>query len=440
MAARIRLILLILLVFLMTTSEPVQAGPFSKNPQFDQRASVSFRGVDIVDVLKAFSDDYGINIVIEDGIEGSVTANFEGATVGDALDAILSMVGCGWEQRGNVILVFQSRPIRKVFNVDFTLDDAFRVEIENLLSDTGKLIFDPASSSLMVIDRPLFVETVEEFLSLGDPARRQVMIEARIVEVTLDKNDEMGIDWSRLDQALAGYSDIAGAAVQNLAPLSGGNDGQSSGWEGFEFAVSHERATVLLQAIARNTNLNLLSAPKIATLNNRQAVIEVVEKIPYVKSTTDIAEAGFISTKEEVEFEEVGIKLEATPQIAPDGTVFLRIRPEVSEVTEWYDGQPVVDKRSVETSIRVGDGETIIIGGLLRDGMTQTISKVPIVGDIPGLRIFFRHKTEVVRKTELLIFISPRIVAGDAARAGVEQGEQELDEMRKRIKSGILRW
>jgi type IV pilus assembly protein PilQ len=439
MPAKIRLTLLVLLVLMMTASKTIRAEPFSRNPQFDKRACVSFRGVDIIDVLKAFSEDYGINIVIEEGIEGTVTANFDGVRVGDALDAILSMVGCGWEQRGDVILVFQSRPIRKVFNVDYTLDEAFRVEIEKLLSDTGKLIVDPASSSVMVIDRPLYVETVEQFLSLADPASLQVMIEARIVEVTLDKNDEMGINWSRIDYSLGGFDDITGTAVQNLAPQPRTGGEQSASWDGFEFAVSQERATVLLQAIAKNTNLNLLSAPKIATLNNRRAVIEVIEKIPYVKSSTDIAEAGFISTKEEVEFEEVGIKLEATPQIAPDGAVFLRIRPEVSEVAEWFNGQPVVDKRSVETSIRVGDGETIIIGGLLRDGTTQSISKVPLLGDIPGLRILFRHKTEVVRKTELLIFISPRIVAGDVITDDVKQGEQKLDEMRDHIKSGLLR-
>ncbi|MFH1312054.1 MAG: hypothetical protein ABIJ00_02400 [Candidatus Eisenbacteria bacterium] len=439
MKTRIRFMLLVLPVLLITTSATVRAEPFNRDPRFDKRASVSFRGVDIVDVLKAFSEDYGINIVIEEGIEGTVTANFDSAGVGDALDAILSMVGCGWEQRGDVILVFQSRPIRKVFAVNYTLDDAFRVELENLLSDTGKLVVDPASSSVMVIDRPVHVETVEEFLSLADPARQQVMIEARIVEVTLDRDDEMGIDWSRLDYSLGGLDNITGTAVQNLAPQPLGGDQQSSGWDGFEFAVSHERATFLLQAIAKNTNLDLLSAPKIATLNNRRAVIEVIEKIPYVKSSTDIAEAGFISTKQEVEFEEVGIKLEATPQIAPDGTVFLKIRPEVSEVTEWFDGQPVVDKRSVETNIRVGDGETIIIGGLLRDGVTQTVTKVPILGDIPGLRILFRHKTEVTRKTELLIFITPRIVAGNAIADDVKQGEQKLEEMRGNIKTGLLR-
>jgi type II secretory pathway component GspD/PulD (secretin) len=439
MTTRIRFTLLVLLVLVVATSEVVKAEPFNRNPQFDRHISVSFRNVDIVDVLKAFSEDYGINIVIEEDIKGTVTANFDGAEVGDALDAILSMVGCGWEQRGNVILVFQSRPVRKVFTVDYTMDDAFRVELENLLSDTGKLIVDPASSRVMVIDKPVFVETVGEFLSLGDPARRQVMIEARIVEVTLDRNDELGIDWSRIDYSLAGMDGLASTAVQNLAPQPGGEAGQPSDWGGFEFAVSHERASFLLQAIAKNTNLDLLSAPKIATLNNRRAVIEVIEKIPYIKTSTDIAEAGFISTQQEVEFEEVGIKLEATPQIAPDGTVFLKIRPEVSEVTEWYDGQPVVDKRSVETNIRVGDGETIIIGGLLKDGTTQTMSKVPLLGDIPGLRIFFRHKAEVVRKTELLIFISPRILTGTVAAADAEEGEQELEELRGSIKTGLLR-
>jgi type II secretory pathway component GspD/PulD (secretin) len=432
------LMLVVLAALILTSAGPVRGEPFGHDPGFDRRITVSFRDADVNDVLKAFSDDYGINLVLEDGIQGKITANFHQVPVGDALDAVLATVGCGWEERRGIVVVFQSKPIRKVLDVNYTMGDRFREEIQVLLSDEGSLVFDPASSNLMVIDRPRHVEMVESFLGMARPERRQVMIEARIVEVTLDQDDELGINWDWSDLSFLGANDISAEAIQTLAPEAAGG-GEETGWQGFQFALSHQKASFLLQAIAKHTNVDLLSAPKIATLNNRKAVIQVTEKIPYVKTSTDIAEAGFISTKEEVEFEEVGITLEATPQIAPDGGVFLTIRPEVSEVTQWFNGQPVVDRRSVETSIRIGDGETIIIGGLLRDATTQTIRKVPILGDIPGLGLLLRHKSEVQKKSELMILISPHIATSEVAASEIEEGEERQESMRRRIKPGLLR-
>ncbi len=413
--------------------------PFQGNPKFDREITMSFRKADVADVFKAFSQDYGISLVIEDGIEGEITAHFEQTTVGDALDAIVSMAGCGWEQRGGIILVFHSRPISKVFGLDYTLSDSFRAELEGLLSDGGRIVFDPASSGIMVIDAPANVKRIESYLALADPDRQQVMIEASIVEVSLGKDDEMGVDWNRIDYSLLNADGVTGEITQSLAPGASTGTDQQTGWDGFQFAVSHERGSALLRAIATNTNMDLLSAPKIATLNNQKAVIKVTERVPYIKTSTDIAEAGFISTKEETEFEEVGIILEATPQISADGSVFLSIRPEISEVTSWFNGQPVVDSRSVETTIKVGDGQTVIIGGLLRDGVTQTINKVPLLGDIPGLGLLLRSKREVQTKTELLILITPRIVDAGALSQEARTRDAALDRMRDSIRTGLLR-
>ncbi len=399
---------------------------------------MSFKNAPISDVLRAFSRDYRLNIVIEDGIEGEVTANFENVSVGDALSAILEIVGCGWERKGNVIMVAQKKPIRRLFKVDYPITEELRTQIQELLSGDGKVVVDPASSTILIIDLPQYVSTVGEFLKLSAGNTKQVIIEAKIVEVGLDKNDEMGIDWNKIDFSPLGIADVTAEVTQSLAPLPPDPNEEGAGWSGFQFAISHERASFLLQALAKHTNVDLLSSPRVATLNNQKATIKVIEKIPYVRVSTDIAEAGYISTRQEVEFEEVGIVLEATPQIAPDGDIFLTIRPEVSEVTRWFNGQPVVDKRTVETRIKVGDGETVIIGGLLRNSTTQTISKVPLLGDIPGLGILMRHKEEVRRKTELLIFISPKVIPSKSQADVIQETESRLDEMRNQIKPGLF--
>lgn len=423
---------------LVISAGALSAEPFGQGGNLDARITVSFADANVADVLKAFSKDYGINLVLEEGIVGTVTANFAETRIGDALDAMLAMVGCGWESRGDIVMVFQSKPVRKVFRVDYAMSDELKAEIRSLLSESGTLAVDPASSSVMVIDRPANVEQVGAFLELSDSGQQQVMIEASIVEVALGKDDEMGVNWEWLDSKLLGLDGVAGTVTQTLAPLSPEGSDDEAVWDGFGFAMSHRKASFLLQAIAKHTNVDLLSAPRVATLNNRQAVIKVIEKVPYVKASTDIAQAGYISTKQEVEFEEVGIMLEATPQIGLGGTIFLKIRPEISEVTEWFNGQPVVDKRSVETTVKIADGETVIIGGLLRNGLTQSISKVPLLGDIPGLGVLARHKVEVNQKTELLIFISPRIVGTSSTDENREAGER-LDGMREGIHEGLLR-
>jgi type II secretory pathway component GspD/PulD (secretin) len=415
------------------------AEPFGAGARLDARISVSFADADVADVLKAFSKDYGINLVVEEGITGKVTANFADTRIGDALDAVLAMVDCGWECRGDIVLIFQSKPIRKVFAIDYAMSEEFKAEISRLLSETGTLAIDPASSSIMVIDRPANVERISAFLELSDSQRQQVMIEASIVEVALGKDDEMGVNWKWLDSKILGLEGVSGTLTQGLAPAGPGASDDEDTWDGFGFAVSHHRASFLLQAIAKHTNVDLLSAPRVATLNNRKAVIKVIERVPYIKASTDIAQAGYVSTREEVEFEEVGIMLEATPQIGPDGAIFLNIKPEISEVTAWFNKQPVVDKRSVETSVKVSDGETVIIGGLLRNGTTQAISKVPVLGDVPGLGLLLRHKVEVDQKTELLIFISPRIVTAESARKDAGSAGERLDRMRSGIHRGLLR-
>lgn len=414
------------------------AEPFGQDSRFAQRVSMSFNDAEIVEVLRAFSEEYNINIVIEDSIEGKVTANFADTELGGALDAVIDMVGCGWEQKGEIILVFQSRPIRKAFDIDYTISEELLVQIEKLLSEDGKVVFDPASSRLMVIDRPAEVQRVGDLLDLVDPERRQVMIEVRIVEVALDRDDEMGVSWNYMNEAFLGMDDISGQLIQNFAPGASADGSEPSNYDGFEFGLSNDNADFLIQAIAKNSNLDLLSAPRIATLNNQKAIIKAIERVPYVSTKTDIADQGVIQSKEEIEFAEVGIVLEATPQIAPDGGVFLDIRPEVSVVTEWFLGTPVVDERSVETIVKVADGQTIIIGGIIRESTIQGISKIPLLGDIPGLGLLFRYKKDVQTKTELLIFISPQIVSDYATAEQLEIQQTRAREMQAQIKTGLF--
>ena len=426
---------------------PLSGNPFEDNEALQATVSMSFVDANINDVLKAFSKDYGISVVMEDHIEGRVTANFENVAVGEALESVLAMVGCGWEMRGNIIMVSQQRPVKRVFHLGCQVNEALGEQLTALISDAGQLIVDPTSASVMVIDRAANLERIEAFLNISDLRQKQVMIEARIVEVSIGSDDEMGINWRVLNASVLGIEGMTSDWAQNLAPeprqeestlgSTGGSDIPT--YRGFEFQVSKNDVDFILQALAKDTNLDLLSAPRVATINNEPAVIKVIERVPYVSTLTELSQYGSTTAKTEIEFVDVGITLEATPQLAPDGSVFLRIRPEISEVVEWFNGTPVVDRRSVETTVKVSDGGTVIIGGLLKDITLQSISKTPILGDIPGLGFLFRSKREQTTKSELLVFISPTIIEEEQMAREIEQRQESMDDMRQDIKTGLFR-
>ena len=437
----------ILAAALISLAAPLMGSPFEDNGALKATVSMSFAGADINDVLKAFSRDYGISIVIEDDIRGTVTANFEDIAVGEALEAVLAIVGCGWEKRGDIIMVSQQKPVKRVFHLGYKVDEGLEEKLQSLLSEDGQIVVDPAAASVMVIDKADNIERIGAYLNLSDLRSKQVMIEARIVEVSLGSDDEMGINWSVLNASVLGIDGLTSDWVQSLAPepreenvdLSGTAADDLPDYRGFEFRASKNDVDFILQALARDTNLDLLSAPRVATLNNEPAVIEVLEKVPYISTLTELSQYGSTTSKTEIEFVDVGIKLEATPQLAPDGSVYLRIRPEISEVVEWFNGTPVVDRRSVETTIRVADGGTVIIGGLLKDITLQSMSKTPILGDIPVLGFLFRSKREQTTKSELLVFISPTVIEDTEMAQEIESREASLDDMRQDIKKGLFR-
>jgi len=431
---------------LTLAAAPLLGNPFEDNEALQATVSMSFAGADINDVLKAFSKDYGISVVMEANIQGTVTANFENITVGQALEAVLTMVGCGWEMRGDIIMVSQERPVKRVFHLGYKVNEDLQDKLQALLSEDGQLLVDPAAASVMVIDRAANLDRIEAFLNLSDLRQKQVMIEARIVEVSLGSDDEMGINWSVLNASLFGVDGLSSDWIQTLAPEAGEENVDLTGtvtndtpaYSGFEFRASKNDVDVILQALARDTNLDLLSAPRVATLNNEPAVIKVLEKVPYVSTLTELSQYGSTTSKTEIEFVDVGITLEATPQLAPDGSVYLKIRPEISEVVEWFNGTPVVDRRSVETTIKVSDGGTVIIGGLLKDITLQSMSKTPLLGDIPFLGFLFRSKREQTTKSELLVFISPTVIEEAEMAQEIEAREESMEDMRQDIKKGLF--
>lgn len=344
------------------------------------------------------------------------------------------------------------------------LDLSYAQEISNnskiLLSSQGKVLYGDETNSIVVIDYPKNIERVAEYLDVLDVAPRQVLIEARVVEVKLQKEHALGINWKAM--ADKGYLPLgrfnAGSSalgtqpglLQQVIPYKSTffPPGQSTtGQESpFTFAIFDDNINIVLQALANALDTNLLFAPKVTTVNNREAEIKVTQKLPWAEPTLTVeGTSGTVSVTWKVNFEEVGIILKATPTINEDGNITLVLFPEVSEKTSDFNltvtqgttsvpyTVPVIDKRTASTKVVVKDGQTLIIGGLIKDKTTKGVSKVPLLGDIPYLGYLFKSKKDTQDKTELLIFVSPKIItSAETVRMNREERYQQRDYAKER--------
>lgn len=309
--------------------------------------------------------------------------------------------------------------------------------IKNLLSDGGKVLYGNEQNSIVVIDYPDNIERVKEYLDIIDVSPQQVMIEARVVEVKLQKEHALGVNWqlladkkhmpfgqyelgsaSALGQFTEGLKQNISYKNTNYPPITG-----TTSESPFTFGIFDEDINVILQALSNSLDTNVLSAPRVATVNNREAVIKVIQSLPWAEPDIQVSgDSGSVTASWKIHFEEVGIILKTTPIINDDGNITMVLNPEISDKTSDYSLTvtqgttsipytiPVIDKRSASTKVVVKNGQTLIIGGLIKEKITKGETKVPLLGDMPFLGYLFKSKKDTTDKTELLIFISPTII------------------------------
>ncbi len=308
--------------------------------------------------------------------------------------------------------------------------------IKTLLSSEGKVIFGNEPNSIVVLDYPENIERVADYLDMMDVMPQQVLIEARVIEVKLQKEHSLGINWKamadkgtiplgRFKLGTAALGTEPGLLEQTIPfktsyypPAQTSTGSQAP----FTLAIFDDNINVVVQMLANALDTSLLSAPRVTTVNNREAEIKVTQSLPWAEPSVQVSDSGTVTVTWSVNFEEVGITLKVTPTINPNGKISMQLNPEVSEKTSDYSltvtqgttsvpyTVPIIDKRSASTKVVIGDGQTLIIGGLIKDKVTKGETKVPLFGDIPFLGYMFKSKKDTSEKTELLIFVSPTII------------------------------
>jgi type II secretion system protein D len=377
-------------------------------------------------VLKILAEKGDLNIITGPGVaSGKVTIHMKDVPVEQAVNLVVRAAGLAYERIGNSILVAEPRALQgetglSSYIVDLKYADANEVRVA-LSGITDKIQVDRGGNRLIVVTSPRIISEIESIVAQLDQPARQVMLEARIVEVSTDDAKKLGIDWDLLNRQ--GFVFVEG----NYNSIEGG-DGESGQLENLEmfpntpgtydifnfknFSRVAKVFRVFLDAMIKEGNARVLANPKLTTLNGKEATMLVGERIPFVTTGTVFAGGGAAPTQQ-VQKEEVGVKLSITPLINADGYITTTIAPEVSSVTAFKGENsdlPVVSTRQASTTVRLKDGGSVIIGGLLSEERTVTTVKVPLLGDIPLLGRLFQHQNVIAKKKDLIIEVTPRIL------------------------------
>ncbi|HUT85774.1 MAG TPA: type IV pilus secretin PilQ [Elusimicrobiales bacterium] len=429
-------------------------------------------GLDVKIALTRMASMINVSLVFSRDVRGPLTINLNEVPFDEAFKTILSLRGLVVQQIGTKILkittaaaIANERKNAPLITKFFALKYQNAKKIEKMIEEVikaegrkGKVGVDERSNALIVTDTSSGIEGISRLLNRIDTKPIMIAIEVRLVEVNKTEGFDLGVQWGAYGGASSsigkqsgfnffGSGNLSASSQAGLiGPLTSGiktpfvdtttnvytalPNSSSAGGTGINFpsianaitggALRLGRITdtytldMTLSAAEQKGNVKILSAPKVATLNNQPARIDLVTRIPYLQ--TVIASSTPPLQTETVEWLEAGITLEVTPQVNADGRITMDIKPTVSQVastiapTAEEGGAPGLDQRSAETIVITRNGETVVIGGLLSELENEVIYKVPILGDIPILGWLFKKKHQNKQKIELLIFVTPTIV------------------------------
>ena len=299
----------------------------------------------------------------------------------------------------------------RVIPIHFAKAEDIKGDIEKAMTpNVGQLRLDKRTNTLIVTDIAAQLPQIERLIQAFDAKGRQVYIESSILSVTLRDEFDAGIEWNWVPQG----KHIPSLNITNSVPIA------SDATNGMKLVVgtlAHNDVTATIKALHTFGDTKVLSSPHISVMNNEDAKILVGRREAYVTSTVTQAQST-AATAESIQFIDVGVKLYVTPTITQSDYVTLKIRPEVSSVattlkTSIGNTIPIVETTEAETRVMVKDGSTIIIGGLMKDEIILSKQGIPLLDSLPVVGALFRNRQDRVKKTELVILLTPHIISGE---------------------------
>ena len=398
--------------------------------------------VKVSEALRMFAKTYNLNIYHEPEIEGAITVDFKNLSLNKSLEVILGSHDYYWQWQNNLIYVGKYQT--KNYVIDYirltrggsgssstssslgaagqtsssiTQGDkiSFWAELENqlknLVGESGRLTINTMTGTIQITDTTKRINEVERYIAdIKKALTRQVVIEARIVEIQLTDDNRLGIDWGGIDllnfTALTDTISALASQAVNIktatAQLSY-NDGRFKG---------------IISALSEQGNIKVMSQPRIRTLNNQPAIIKVgTDRTFFAAQSTSTSSAGAtqVVTSETATTVTEGIVLSVTPQISSDGKIMMDVSPVITRIADVVTSNfgstaPVLDIKQTSTLVQARSGEMIVIGGLIQDSKIKRMRKVPVLGSIPLIGNLFKSRSESTVRSETVIFLIPKII------------------------------
>lgn len=382
----------------------------SKSPIISENSNVLLKSpitltakdASLSEILRVLADRSGMNFVAGEGVHREkVTLILNKTPLDEAINLLVRAAGLSYEIIGNSVLIAEPDKLKDEVGLSsyvVELKYAQADEVATMLGDLTKNVkIDRGGNRLICYTSPRVILEIERIVKSIDHPHILVLLETRLIEVSMDKSEEYGINWDNLSPLQGGISYPPSSLVKGFTKGS---------WEksGLNFDAT-------IDMLLQNGDARMLMNSKLITTNNREASLHVGEVIPYTIQSYNLSAAGGVN--QQIEKENVGVIMTMTPHVNEENQITLNLSPEVSNIAGWK-GQnadiPMVRVRKTSTTVRVANGQKVFIAGLLSEEKTLSKKKFPILGEIPVFGLLFRNHKEKIEKKNLIIEVIPRII------------------------------
>jgi type II secretory pathway component GspD/PulD (secretin) len=401
-----------------------------------RKISLVLRDVSLSEAMAMLAKSERVNILLAKDVAGAVNVNLHDVDLDEAIRTIAGAAGFAVEHRDGAYIVVKREEVGKYARSGLTRLRTFKVQyaktevvegiVKNHLSAYGKVTKLAERKLLVVEDMPEFLDRIAALMQELDRQPRQILIEAKILEITLSDDESFGMDWKTMFKLGDSHFSFG---VQGLSKPASGLD---------IHLINPVNADLVLKALRERNLVRTLSTPKLLALEDQQAETIIGDRAGY-KVTTTINQV----TTESIQFLESGVILRVTPSVDNENRILLAIHPEVSLGTISASGIPSQKTTEVTTNMLVEDGQTVFIAGLIKQDVKLGRDGVPLLGDLPAIGRLFSNATTNVSRTETIVLITPRIVADartlydEELRARAASAERSLQDAAARSEEGI---
>ncbi len=400
-----------------------------------EKLSLNFQDIQVRSVLQLIADFTNLNLVASDTIEGGITLRLQNVPWDQALDLVLKTKGLDKRKVGNVLLVAPADEIaarerqelesqqqlaelaplhRELLQVNYAKAADIAKLFQSVTNseapgqERGSITVDERTNNIIAFQTQDRLNELRRIVAQLDIPVRQVMIEARIVEANVDYDKSLGVRWGGSVNPGGGNWTASGLGGGPNAPFVDLGVANATSGVGLGFVSDNVLLDLELSAMEKTGNGEIVSQPKVVTSDKETAKILKGTEVPYQEASSSGATS--------VSFKEASLSLEVTPQITPDSRIIMEVKVTKDEpdYVNALNGVPPIKKNEVNAKVLVNDGETIVIGGVFSNTQSKTVDKVPFLGDVPYVGRLFRRDVVQEKKSELLVFLTPRIMNNQA--------------------------